>query len=356
MKKDLTICFFGVYNPNYSRNQVLIRGFKENGVNVIECQSNQPGFKKYFEIIKKHKRVKGKYDVMLVAFPGHLVMFLAKILCRKKIIFDVFVSLYDSVVLDRKAVDPKSIKAKWFWFLDWFSALMADVLLIDTNAHIDYFYNKYKIQKNKFIRVWVGTDDEIMKPIPSKQKNKKLSVCFYGSGQWLQGFTYLGEAAELLKNENIEFNIIGTRLIGHLKKYESKKFVLHENVDYSVLADYIAKSDISLGIFGDTKKALRVIPNKVYDALASRVALISGESPAMCELFKDKENVLFCRLADARDLADKIMELKNNQELREKIGSNGYQLFLNKLTPKIICQGLLHNLKQKNAIKSKIII
>ncbi len=350
MKKDLTICFFGIYNPKYSRNRVLMRGLIENGVKVIECQNNQPGFKKYFDLIRKHRRIKGKYDVMLVAFPGHLVMFLAKILCRKKIIFDIFNSLYDSVVLDRKAVYPKSIKAKWFWLLDWLSARIADVLLIDTNAHINYFYDNYKIQKDKFIRVWVSTDDAIMKPILNKQENKKLTISFYGSGQWLQGFTYVGEAAGLLSKEDIVFNVIGTRLKGHLTKYENNNFILHDDVAYSVLSKYIAQSDISLGIFGDTEKALRVIPNKAYDALASGTALISGESPAMRELFKDKENVLFCCLADASDLADKIMELKNDQGLRKKIASNGHQLFLNKLTPKIICQDLLNNLEQKNVI------
>ena len=39
-------------------------------------------------------------------------------------------------------------------------------------------------------------------------------------------------------------------------------------------------------------------------------------------------------MANANDLADKIMELKNNQKLRQRIAENGYRFCLDNLTPK----------------------
>jgi len=88
-----------------------------------------------------------------------------------------------------------------------------------------------------------------------------------------------------------------------------------------------------LGIFGDSAKTRAVIPNKVYEALAAGKAVITADTPAVKELLTDRKNCLLCRTADAADLAEKIMELKNNRELRRTIAENGYRLFLNKLSP-----------------------
>ena len=115
----MTICYFGIYNSDYSRNRVLIKGLKQNGVKIIECQSSLSGFKKYIDLIRKHKKIKNQYNIMIVGFPGYQAMILAKCLTNKIIIFEAFASLYDSMVLDRKIVEQKSLKAKYYWFLDW---------------------------------------------------------------------------------------------------------------------------------------------------------------------------------------------------------------------------------------------
>jgi glycosyltransferase involved in cell wall biosynthesis len=46
-------------------------------------------------------------------------------------------------------------------------------------------------------------------------------------------------------------------------------------------------------------------------------------------------------LADSKDLAEKIMELKNSPELRKKIAENGYQLYKEKLSPRALGKELL---------------
>ena len=91
-----------------------------------------------------------------------------------------------------------------------------------------------------------------------------------------------------------------------------------------------------LGIFGNTGKTARVIPNKVYDALATGRAIITADTPAARELLKGWRQLSFCRAADPKDLADKIMILKNNPNLLEKIADAGYKLFKEKLKPDII--------------------
>lgn len=80
-----------------------------------------------------------------------------------------------------------------------------------------------------------------------------------------------------------------TRSIGVGQTFEATKGVAEavglESVtflprtDYESLADLIASASISLGIFGTTPKSFRVVPNKVYDALAAGKAVVTGGHP-----------------------------------------------------------------------------
>src|SRR5437773_2759557 len=137
----MTICYFGIYPPNYTRNKVNITGLRENGVEVIECNARTGRFKKYFDLIRMHKSMRGKYDVMIVGFNGHTVMPWAWLLTRfprKKLIFDAFISTYDSNIFDRKKHSQFSWQAVYYWFLDWVSCNLPDLVLMDAEAHAEY--------------------------------------------------------------------------------------------------------------------------------------------------------------------------------------------------------------------------
>lgn len=280
---------------------------------------------------------------MLVGFPGYQAIILARWLANKPIFFDAFTSLYDSMVSDRKAARLNSLEAKYYWFLDWLSCRLADRIIIDTQAHIDYFVENFKAKPEKFIRVFVGTDDRIMKPQEKQKTDNYFSVYFYGSCIPLQGVKYILEATKILEKENIRFNIIGSRIKKTFKEYGLANVNFINNVPYEKLPQYLGEADICLGVFGDTDKARRVIPNKVFDALALGQPVLTGASPAVRELLTDRENALFCRLADSKNLAEKILELKNDANLREKIAKNGYKLFSEKLTPRKIVADLINS-------------
>lgn len=344
----MTICYFGIYNSDYSRNRVLINGLCQNGFKILECNSQKSGLFKYFDLARKHWSIRNKYDLMLVGFPGYQAMILAYCLSRKPVIFDAFSSLYDSMIFDRKIVNRNSLKAKYYWFLDWFSCRLADKIIIDTQAHIDYFVKEFNLLAEKFIRVFVGTDDRIMKQREKEKPNSYFLVHFYGSYIPLQGVKYILEAAKILQAENIRFNIIGSKIKKAFKEYNLSNVNFIDNVPYERLPQYLGEADICLGIFGDTNKAKRVIPNKVFDALAVGRPILTGDSPAIRELLTDRENALFCRLADAKDLADKIRMLKEDANLRKKIAQNGYKLFSKKLTPQKIVADLINSLKKEN--------
>jgi len=347
IKENSTICFFGIYNPEYSRNRVLMSGLKQNGVEIIECRSDKKGLLKYFDLIKKHWRIRKDYDVLLVAFPGFQTMILARFLTRKKIIFDCFAPLYESEVFDRKNTKKGSLKAKYFWLLDKFSARLADVVLLDTNEQIKYLVEEFGIRKEKFERVFVGSFAQTFLFTKAIKKNDKFVVSFYGFGIPLQGLKYILKSADKLKDDkDIVFNIIGSKIKRRYGKKELLNINFIEDVPYEKLLELISQSDICLGIFGDTQKTQRVIPNKVFDCAALKKPVITADTPAIRELF-DKNDLYLIPTADSEALAEAILKLKNDAVLREKLAKNGYNKFASNCTPNILGKQLINIINGK---------
>lgn len=342
----MVICYFGFYDANYSRNRILIKGLEKNGVKAMECHTVKTGLAKYWELVLKFLKIRNKFDVMVVGFPGFQSVILAKLLTRKPVIFDAFLSLYDSNVFDRKLYPTRSFKAYKDWMLDWLANRLADTVVIDTSEHINYLAEEFGIKRNKMERIFIGADDDIFYPRPDRETKDKFVVHFHGSFLPLQGTKYIIEAANILKNENIIFNLVGGgtehgAMINKVKELgllNSVKFLGYAKGDE--VPNYIANSDICLGIFGDTEKTKRVIPNKVYECLAMKKPVITVDTPAAREVLTE-DNVLFSKVADDKDLAEKILILKNDEILRKKIAQNGYELYKKTFSPMVLGKNLL---------------
>lgn len=345
-KKRLTICYFGTYTPEYSRNSILISGLKKNGVDVIECRTVSKGFSKYIDLIIKHWRIRNKYDIMIVGFQGIQAVILAKFLTRKTIIFDAFASLYDSMVMDRKSVKAGSFTAIYYWWLDKISMTLADIVLFDTNEHIDYASNEFGIKKEKFRRIFVGADTDVFYPVKKENHSKKIKILFYGSFLPLQGIDYIVKAAKFLEKEkDIVFEIVGwgpekRKILELFERLKPENLFFTGGLDKGLLREKIGEADLCLGIFGDTNKTKRVIPNKVYDYVAMGKPVITADTPAVRELFEDDE-LMLVKIADYVSLAKAIMVLKNNSELANSIAQKSYQKFLKFATPDILGNQLL---------------
>lgn len=340
---DKHFLFFGFFDPEYARNRILIKGLLENGCEVTLCRvdpQKNGSFKKFWALYKEYRKVqKQKYDHVIVAFPGHTVVWLAYLLFGRKIIFDVFVSLYNSEIEDRLKHSHHSLRALYYWMLDWIGMHLSPRLLIDTKAHRDMLVAKFGISKEKFLVVYVGSDDSVVFPV-EKDKGQKIIVHFHGTGTPMQGVGYIIESARLLENnKDIEFRMYG------ISGSDTQNVHFFDRFPYGDMSSKLAEADIVLGIFGDTEKAQKVIPNKVYEGWAARKPVITGDTQAIIELSKDNEELLFCEAASGEDLAAKILDLKNDNMNRQRIAEAGYSLFLNNLRPRMVVKPLLDSLK-----------
>src|SRR3989344_5076277 len=347
----MNILMIGVYNiDNYSRGRVLYKGLIKNNVNVDLYLPR--GRLKYFYIIKR--LLNKNYDFVLVN--GKICFFISKLLKlihKRPIIFDVFISDYDNLVNDRKLVKKDSVRSKLLWLIDQYSCKFADYVILDTYEHINYFVKEFGLNRNKFQRVFVGSDENIFHPM-NKSKSKRFIVYFQGTFIPLQGIEYIIKSAKLLEDYNdIEFNIVGYgQTFNEILKLSQEinlrnvKFFGHKRLEE--LPSYIANADICLGIFGKTGKAKRVIPNKVFEYIAMKKPVITGDTPAIKELITNKKNCILCEIGNEKSLANAILKLKNNDELREKLAKDGYLLFKKKSSSKLIGKKIISIIKGIN--------
>lgn len=350
MKNEkIKVLYVGAYNLDYSRNVILRRGLRQNDVEVIECQisSTVSKIKQFSELLLKLYRLKFRADVVIVSEMAHRfmpIMFIYGKIKRVLVIFDPFVSQYDSIVFDRKKVLPKSLKAKYYYLIDKLSMQLSDVLLADTIEHKNFYRDFFNIKKDIFI-LPVGADEEVFVQRIGKSGKEipdKFNITFWGTFIPLQGIQYILAAAELLISEKaISFNLIGDgQVFAEMKRLAGEMKLTNVNffgqVELNRLPDFMRLADISLGIFGDTNKAKRVVPNKVYSSLAMGVPVITGDSLAIREMPDYREYLYLVNMADGKSLANKIMQVYKNRAELERIGANGLSFFKKHLTSQML--------------------
>ncbi|MDD3190212.1 MAG: glycosyltransferase [Candidatus Pacebacteria bacterium] len=363
----MRICYFGTYEQKYPLNSILIKGLRKNGVEVVECHEavwekygNKTGsflrpvsllklfigiLVAYFKLIYKFFWNCKNIDFYVVGYIGQVDMFLLKFLKflkrdKKKIIFVPLFSIYDGAILDRELFKKSSLFAKMLFFIDKYSMKSADMVFLDTNEHIEYVSELFGIDIKKFRRSFVGADEDIFFPIEAekdRQPSRQFTVLFFGKYIPLHGLEYIIEAAQLLRKEkDIKIKMVGSGQI-YRQILELNERLKNENVEFiswiehEKLVDEIKNADVVLGIFGGTEKSLRVIPNKVFQAVACRKPVITGDSLAIRELFTDGENIVLCNNRDPVSLRDSIIGLYEDKYFASVIAGQGYCLFKEQL-------------------------
>ncbi len=330
----MRILFFGRYDSNYSRNAVLLKGLRLNGVTVSECRIEPSARMWPIRLVWRYLRMRPAFDVVLVAFPGQEVMLLARMLTRKPIVFDAFTSHYEGYIEDRRTAPPTSLRARWYAVLDRLACWLATAVLTDTREHARYFSERFGVVPDKLHPILLGTMlVGTSEPAPSDD----FLVHFHASNIPLQGIEVIWAALRRLWSESVRFQMIGPFPV----PAELQAHVRHEErVKFSELAVRMARAHACLGIFGTSPKTQRVIPNKVFEALAMAKPVITSDTPAIRELLDDS-SALLVPAGDADALAHAIVRLKEDPVLCERIGRAGHEALLHHATPAILGQQVL---------------
>lgn len=373
----MTVCFFGSYTTaeGYPVNRVLRRGLQEAGATVLECRAEVWGrfvhelmsratpwklVQTLVRMLVGMSRLALRYarmpmhDWVLIGYPGYLDVLLARWLIgrQRPIVLVSFISLFDTAIRDRGTASETSLRARLLKRLDAAAFRAADVVLVDTEAHGDYYAELFGVDRGRFLRSFVGEEDERFPRacLRDRAASDPYRVLFFGTYVPLHGVATILDAADLLRDEGVEFT-----LVGNGQEYEP----LRERADAAgtpvrfvtewqssaQLHAQIASSDVCLGVFGTTPKAARVIPYKVFDALAVGRPVITRDSPAVRELLRDGESALLCPAGDGPALAACIRRLRDDAPLARRLAERGHQLYLDQGAPRAIGAALLERMR-----------
>jgi glycosyltransferase involved in cell wall biosynthesis len=331
----MKVLYFATYYArHYVRQDVIRRALRQiQDIEVVECVYNRRTIFRHFVALWKFIILsKRDIDVIIIGFRGHEIFPLIRLLTNKPIVFDAFISIYDTLCFDRKKYSSSSVIGGMAHWLDRYCCKKAEKVILDTNVHINYFSKTFKIPREKFSRVFVGADQKVFFPKNLETDSKKFEIFYYGTGLPLQGIDIILKAAKLLEHEpDIRFKIVGPiqkKLELLINQLDLNNVEFINWVPYKELSQEIAKADICLGgHFSSIDKAKRVISGKTFQFLAMKRPVIVGKNEATRELLRDKENCLMVNMGDAQDLARVIVELQTNNQLRNSIAEAGYQIY-----------------------------
>ncbi|HEX2467326.1 MAG TPA: glycosyltransferase [Solirubrobacterales bacterium] len=331
--ESLTIGYFGHYDPEYSRNRTLIKALRRAGASVIAINDRHRFLSRTPRLAWSATRARP--DLLLVGFPAHSDVATAKILSvarRRPVIFSPLTSLWETV-LDRRGLSTGSLSGWRSRLTDRISCSLADSIWLDTRSHIEWFSEQYGIPASRFRRVWLGADDDVMKPRP-RRPSGTITVFFYGTFIPLHGIEHIVDAAAIVAREDERIRFV---LCGHGQTYPEIRSRANRlglrNLEFiprrspRELAMSITESDVCLGIFGRQEKAQRAIPNKVFDALACERPVITGDTPAARECLTHGEHAWLCPPGDPDALAAVVLEVGQDPGARARVAHAGHELF-----------------------------
>jgi len=226
-------------------------------------------------------------------------------------------------------------------------------VLLDTRAHVEFFRETFGLPADKFWVLPIGADDRIFRPGPPRARNgRAFTVLHFGRYIPLHGLETVVRAAGLLqeKGAGCRFLMVGdgeerTKIEALVQSLGVRSIEFRSAELPERLAETIRDADLCLGIFGETGKASRVVPNKVYEALASEKPVITGDSPASREFLRDGVDSLLCRMGDPGALAEAILRIRNDAELAGRLALAGPQRFDERASPPVIGRDLLERLE-----------
>jgi len=218
-------------------------------------------------------------------------------------------------------------------------------------------YRKIAIERGgmRSDRVFVlrsGPNLERMKITPQKpeiKRGKKYMVGYVGVIGQQEGLDYLLDAASYIKykllRDDIFFGIVGGGPYLEEAKKRAQTMGLDDIVEFtgrvldSVLLDYLNTADICVNPDEYNEMNDKSTMNKVLEYMALKKPIVQFDlTEGRCSA---GEASLYARPNDSVDMANKIVELLEDEERRRIMGELGYERILNELSWKHTSKALL---------------
>jgi glycosyltransferase involved in cell wall biosynthesis len=330
----LRVLYFGTYEQTYPRNAQVISCLRRAGVEVLERhEAVWDGLEQKWDLgagvlprllaaeTRLLLRPGARADAVVVGYPGHPDMPAALRAARgRPVVLNPLVSLYDTIVGDRRRVRPGSLGARALKAVERRLVALADLVIADTSAHAELFAD---LGARRVETVFVGAEERLFTPgwaLPAR-----FECLFVGKLAPLHGLETVLAAARLAPE--LRFLVVGSGQLDALLSGSPPNVECLTWIPYEQLAGVYQRASCALGIFGTGAKAFRVIPNKAFQALACGTPLVTADTPAARELLVDGVSALLVPPGDPSALAGALRRLAADPSLAMRLSGEGLRVY-----------------------------
>lgn len=276
---------------------------------------------------------------------------------QKKLVVEMYFSLYDTLVRDRQIIQEGSRQAQAVKQKDILALTKADYIIHTSNFEIDYWEKLLNISIDR-VKVFISPVCNVSTLVHHRkfQEDGILRICWWGTFIPLHGLDKILQAMKILQQQNLKFtcvlfgvnNNFYIEYANKIKQAGLEHHVLLQKdlnfADDSLPKYLVEKCDLALGIFGDTDKARNAVPNKLIEALSMKIPILTMDAPALQEFFNPGIDFWVCHnspeaIAEsitkiAQGKANYIDWEKTQQKTLNTFSTNQYQNILSKVLPK----------------------
>lgn len=331
----MKVVYFGTYDRAAPRNTQVMSCLRGAGVEVVERHRQVWGVQNWSVGIRQLPRVlraerslardeEREADVVVVGYPGHFDLRAARRIARgRPIVFNPLVSLHDTLVGDRQRFRPWSPTARLLRAVDSSAFRAADLVVADTEAHAAFFRQSFGLDEQRVDVALVGAEEALFRP--GWQPPAPFHALFVGKLIPLHGLEVILAAAALAPE--IHFRIVGDGQLAPLLDRRPANVEHVAWIPYPDLPAAYQRAGCALGIFDTGDKASRVIPNKVFQALACARPVITADTPAARELLTDDADALLVPPGDPDALARAVRRVAGSEASAAALGERGRETY-----------------------------
>ena len=338
MKTKFNLLWWGRFDPYYARNGVLRDLMRKLDIEIHDFQPHLCGVADIEAALQRLP----KADAVWVPCFRQRDMAAARRWCNRNnvtLIFDPLISAYDKQVFERFKIKADSSVAQTLLERERRIFNMADHVITDTACHAEFFQKTMGVPKDRCSTIYVGAEEDMFRSEPKSSPSNPLQILFYGSYIPLHGTQTIIAAARSYNGPPIRWCMLGSgpaRAECEAAAAGLKNVRFEPHIPYNKLPQRIHQADILLGIFGKSAKAGRVMPNKLFQSLASGRPVITRSSLAYPKPLQSSQALNFIEPGNPHALADAVSNWATTPERLRDRGSEAGKIYQKHLSSTII--------------------
>jgi glycosyltransferase involved in cell wall biosynthesis len=194
---------------------------------------------------------------------------------------------------------------------------------------------KAGLQKNKFEIIPFGVDTNFFKPIKVEENKELFNILAVGYLIERKGFEYLIKAVKEVSktHHNIKLTIVGSGPLEIQIKNHIKWLELDENIeiisnvsDQQLLEIYNSSDLFVLPSIVDSQGNTEGLGVVLLEAMACKLPVIGSDIGGIPDIVHDGVNGILVPQKNILEISRAIIEIIENEELRQSIVENGYEM------------------------------